>query len=715
MARSVEEIKIELIKEYTAKMEKAGKSKEEIAEFFMKKDKLFDKKAEEEAKKEMEKEKGTQVNPAETIAPEQEYMNSAATGIPEYHEYRMDKTIVKIIPRYKEISVTFPIAGGNHAKLTSTQESSSKFAVRVWRDISEIFKIYATKPIYKIGLTNRDPLFKMLYAKLESSTYIPALDGDTTKDKIEALAVELQMTEAIVKDAMKQENWGENPDENKEWVESTETPTWAELIGNVEEFHPKVEELAREMLEDGTFLKKMISTPECMVVGQKDKITLACLIALSSCIDDLLHSLAMGSPGTGKSSVGEHVFKIFPKQRRFEFTAESTVAGLMRATQFAEGDKLFRNKLIYIGDLGNEDQQKNPKVQEFLSMTRILMEGKPYTKILTDMSNEERLPMILTIDGCGSVLVECTSKTMEAQFEDRCVRWSPNSGKKVKEMIDAFHNNELEKSDAKAAFNKKRPIVACAIELLFQEVEKLRRAAGGFTIYNPYNEFLGKIFTISTEVGNRGKKNLRTLPKLVALANLFKKEKYWNENKNEWAIIVEPEDIIFTLKTMGKAIGYMLSPVPENVLSYIENIEEHYIEGENWPYTFKEYMMKFNDRFVDDDDRKAFREHKTTAKYITAKDMGKIMSVQDDTARGYLNDLVKAEMLYVNRPKSNGPNLYYPVNDFENKKGGIGAKYPKPDDIETITAKIKGNEKGIQEIYDEFKSKMVKKGYRLES
>ena len=112
----------------------------------------------------------------------------------------------------------------------------------------------------------------------------------------------------------------------------------------------------------------MVDNIENLVVGQKDKVTLASLIALSSCVDDILHSLSMGSPGAGKSSIGEHVYKVFPKHRRFEFTAESTIAGLINATKFADGSGVFRNKLLYLGDLGNEDQQKNPKVQEVIGM-----------------------------------------------------------------------------------------------------------------------------------------------------------------------------------------------------------------------------------------------------------------------------------------------------------------------------------------------------------
>jgi|GEM_PF-6262195 hypothetical protein len=156
----------------------------------------------------------------------------------------------------------------------------------------------------------------------------------------------------------------------------------------------------------------------------------------------------------------------------------------------------------------------------------------------------------------------------------------------------------------------------------------------------------------------------------------------------------------------------MLSPVAENILSYIENIEEHYIEDNNWPYTYDEYKMRFNGQFIDEDDRKTFSEHKNIAKPITAKDMGVIMNVKDDTARSYLNDLVKAELLYVYRINNNGANLYYPVSDFEAKKEVLGVAYPKPDEVETLTNK---DGKAIQEIYEEFEGQMKNKGYVSES
>ena len=148
------------------------------------------------------------------------------------------------------------------------------------------------------------------------------------------------------------------------------------------------------------------------------------------------------------------------------------------------------------------------------------MEKREFTKVVTDLNSDDGLPITLTLDGCGSVMVECVSKQMEGQFQDRCLRWSPNSGNDITKAIDGFHNDELGKSFAEAKFNKNRPIVAAGIEKIFGRVETFSRAPNGFKIYNPFNDFLFEKFQVTGLVGNRGRKNVRTLPKLVTLSNI---------------------------------------------------------------------------------------------------------------------------------------------------------------------------------------------------
>jgi hypothetical protein len=622
----------------------------------------------------------------------------------EFPDIEQGNLIIKFHPRNKEVGAIFNITGGK-AILISKEINTSYYEVICFtlndenKLDKEIFKFNINKSLTAIGDSRRNIYFKFLLQSFERYGIVPEYEGNNLKEKVTMFAQDLQMAHAAVLDVTNSYKWQTSDKDEKK----APRKTWAEATGLHETFEDSIKDLAEDILNNKNFLEYMVGTIENVVIAQKDKVILASLIALSSCVDDVLHSLGMGSPGAGKSTIGQHIYKAFPKQRKFEFTAESTIAGLINATKFAEGSKVFKNKLLYLGDLGNEDQQKNPKVQDIIGMLRILMEKKEYTKMITDMNSEEGTPIVLTLDGCGSVVVECISKKMEGQFEDRCVRWSPNTGSNITAQIDAFHNNELRKAAAEARFNKNRPIVACGIELLFQKVEQLSTVKNGFKIYNPYNDFLFGLFDIAGTIGNRGRKNLRTLPKLVALSNLFQRDLYWNEEEEVWAIVVKPEDVQYTLAELGKAVGYMLSPVPENVLGYIEKIEEHFIEGNVWPYFYDYYKLGFDDHFIDDDERMEFYDHLKECKPITAKEMAEIMNVQPDTARGYLNDLASKKILYL-RPGKGQANRYYPVVDFDNVKEEIGATYPSTEDIEN-------RKDEINEIYNQFINKLEESGY----
>jgi hypothetical protein len=709
MSRSVEEIRQELVEEYTANLQKKGKNEEEIAEYIESRSRFFDKRAAKEAKIEREKEEGIYVDPYEDVViPEQVYVPEPDYAEVEpktvknaFPDIKVGNIIIKFVKEAKEVGACFKIPTGQDAYLISTEKSHSHYEVRLklssGNDSKVVFEFPINKSLTAIGSNNKEKFYKYLRAKMEEHGITPDYGKANFDENFEQFVLDLQMADDGVNATTNSYKW------QKSDKDEVPKKTWAEATGMQETFDDSIKEQAKEILNNQNFLQYMVQTIENVVISQRDKITLASLIALSSCVDDILHSLGMGSPGSGKSTIGEHVYKVFPKQRKFEFTAESTVAGLINATKFADGSKVFKNKLLYLGDLGNEDQQKNPKVQEIIGMLRILMEKKEYTKVVTDMNSEDGTPITLTLDSCGSVVVECISKKMEGQFEDRCVRWSPSTGSDITAQIDAFHNDELRKAAAEARFNKNRPIVASGIELLFEKVEGLSRAKNGFKIFNPYNDFLFKLFDIGGTIGNRGRKNLRTLPKLVALSNLFQRDTYWNEKEELWAIVVKPEDIIYTLTELGKAIGYMLSPIPENVLGYIEKIEENFIEGKKWPYLYDDYKHGFADLFLNDEERNEFIGHLAECKPITAKEMADLMHVQPDTARGYLNDLADKEILYLEAEKGKA-NKYYPVSDFDSVKQDIWAQYPSYEDIEGLTEEI-------EEIYKQFIKDLKDAGY----
>ena len=131
-----------------------------------------------------------------------------------------------------------------------------------------------------------------------------------------------------------------------------------------------------------------------------------------------LNSLSIASPGKGKSRITETVFKVFPKQRRISFDSESTPAGIARMTQFAEGEQILKGKIVYIGDLGTEKEQEMPNVRSLMSMVKRLMSSQEYVKVLAENKKDEINSMVLSLKGCGAVLVESTAKNPEAQFVD---------------------------------------------------------------------------------------------------------------------------------------------------------------------------------------------------------------------------------------------------------------------------------------------------------
>jgi hypothetical protein len=568
------------------------------------------------------------------------------------------------------------------------------FQVRVEINDEEKFNFKIKHIITAIGSNKKSDYYANLYDKMEVSGITPDYAGKDFNEKFKRFALDLRTANGDISEITGSYKWQVNEDEN------LPKRSWAEVTGTLEKFSPSVLEESKKILEHCNFLEYTLDTIGNRVKAQKPKITLTFLIAMSSCLDDALNSLAIASPGKGKSMISVHVYEVFPAHRRFEFNTESSVAGLINMTKFSEGSEIFKGKLLYLGDLGNENEQKNPKVQDMLSVFKQLMSRKQYTKIITDVQSDEGLPIQLRLEGCGAVMVECTSKNVESQFEDRAVRWSPDDGKKVKSTIRAYQVDELEKIKADQKFNENRPIVACGIDKLFKIVEKCSKR--GFKILNPYGNFMYEIFPLDKEIGFRDEKHLRFFPTIVTLTNLFQRTVYTNKETGLKVTVVTPEDLIYTLTNIGRSLAYMLSPVPENIFAYINMIEDHYIRNQNWIYTYNGYQKGFANQF-DDKQQSEFDQFVRDCKPIYAKDVVKLMSVESGTARGYLNDLVKKEILYLKR-QSGKENIYYPVVNFDIVKKNIGASFLKPEGILELRDEI-------ESIYEEFIENLEKDGY----
>ena len=356
---------------------------------------------------------------------------------------------------------------------------------------------------------------------------------------------------------------------------------------------------ANEIIKDENFLEYCLDVIENRTVAQRPKSALCLLIALSSIMKQPLNSLANSSPGKGKSRITETVYKMFPKQRRFEFDNESSVSGIIRMTQFKEGKSIFKGKILYLGDIGNQKEQSSPKVQELMSLFKVLMSKQSYSKLITDMNSDKLDPIMLNLEGCGSVMVETTTKNVESQFQDKSVRWSPDDGKDIRNAIREYQTNVLKSIEMAHTFDSKRPIAACGIELIFSKIERLQQKGYNFEIINPYGKQMLELFpTKAPTVTSRDINHILEIPKIVTLTNILSRDIYRNEKLKTISIVVSPEDYVYALNTVGKSLSYMISPIPENALSYLDMVEQEYVLKQKWPYTYLEYKLGFQKPLV---------------------------------------------------------------------------------------------------------------------
>lgn len=607
----------------------------------------------------------------------------------------IDKLEIRFNQPEQEVSMDIPISGGI-ATLFSKPTSAKFYEVRLEVDGDEKFAFKIEKVITAIGRNNNSTYYALLKGNMERHGITPLYDGKDFDEKFNNFIFNMQLANGDVTEVINNPKWYLG---DKEKVKS-----WAESSGNHEEFPVDITESSLKILKDENFLEYCLDVIENRTVAQRPKSALCLLIALSSILEQPLNSLANSSPGKGKSRITETVFKIFPKQRRFELDNESTVSGIIRMTQFEEGKHIFKGKIIYLGDIGNEKEQSNPKVQELMSLFKVLMSKQSYIKVITDMGSDNLDATVLNLEGCGSVMVETITKKVEAQFQDRSVRWSPDDGKKIRTAIREYQTNELKRIQMEHTFESQRPIAACGIDQIFYEVQKLQKHEYKFQIINPYGEHMLKLFpTEAPTVTSRDINHILEIPKIVTLTNIFNREIYENGKLKITALVVSPEDYVYSLNTVGKSLAYMISPIPENALSYLDMVEQEYVTKQTWPYKHLEYKIGFDNALIEQD---VFNDFIKDCKPITAKDMGDLMNVESKTAREYLNDLDSLGAVY--KDYDGSKNLYYPVSDFEEVRKTAGVKFVTPAELKPGTTMR--NE--ITKIYEEMLQEMEKKGYK---
>ncbi|MCE7698595.1 MAG: hypothetical protein K8E24_007075 [Methanobacterium paludis] len=595
----------------------------------------------------------------------------------------------------KRMRIEFPTTNGVGSILFYKETSTTfRYILNVGQ---EEIKFAAQKPLWKIGLNNHCPLFKRLTHAFEKMKVYPEFDDEIPKNNLDTLIQQIQLTEYELKKPF--EKWKK---------EETTTKSWAEFRNEMETFTPEMTKKARNILKNGNFLDYAVDTIDLVAVEQKPKATLCFLIAFSSIQEHPLNSLSIASPGKGKSRITENIFKVFPKQRRISFDSESTPAGIARMTQFSEGEQILKGKIVYIGDLGTEKEQEMPNVRSLMSMIKRLMSSQEYVKVLAENKNDEINSTVLSLKGCGAVLVESTAKNPEAQFVDRSVVWSPDDSSEIKNAIRKYQTENLYRIQREHEFKSQRPIVACGIELIYNEIEKYQKNGYKLEIINPYGQqMLNHIFnTESPSLTNRTINHLLEMPKIVALTNFFKKEIWINENLKIISIVVSPKDYVFTINTLGKPLAFMLSPIPENVKSYISMIEKEYFKDYTWNYGYDDYKAGFNKSHPS---QGTFDDFILECPSFTNKDIAELMNVSSSTAGGYMDNLDKMSIVY--KHFNGSKNLYYPVSNFKEIKESVGIKLVTPEELKEGTELRDLIEKTYENMMFELeKNKFIKKG-----
>lgn len=615
----------------------------------------------------------------------------------EYEDKVFNKLKVRFNQPKQEILIDIPIASGI-ATLSSKPTSLQIYQVRLEIDKEEKFSFDIDRSIAQIGSNNKNHCYKLLKGSMERASITPLYGEKDFNTNFNELVFNIQLAKGYIQDIENSFQW-----QDKE--KNTELISWAESSGNYEEFPKPVIDSAKKILQNENFLEYCLDVIENRTVAQRPKSALCLLIALSSIMKQPLNSLANSSPGKGKSRITETIYKMFPKQRRFEFDNESSVSGIIRMTQFKEGKFIFKNKILYLGDIGNQKEQSNPKVQELMSLFKVLMSKQSYSKVVTDMNSDKLDATVLNLEGCGSVMVETTTKHVEAQFQDRSVRWSPDDGKDIKKAIREYQTNQLKRIEMENTFENKRPIAACGIEIIFSEIEKIQRKGYKFEIINPYGEQMLELFpTKAPTVTSRDINHIIEIPKIVTLTNILSRNVYRNEKLKTIALVVSPEDYIYALNTVGKSLSYMISPIPENALSYMDMVEQEYFIKKEWPYTHLDYKIGFDHSLSEQD---IFDEFIKDTQPFTAKEMGNLMNVETKTAREYLNDLDSMGAVY--KHYDGTKNLYYPVSNFDEIRKTAGVKFITPKELENGTTK----KKEIDNIYIEIIKNMKRSGYEV--
>ncbi len=588
-----------------------------------------------------------------------------------FNDIEVGKIKIKFRKDAKEVGVCFKTSTGQNAYLISKQKSATLYNVRMQVENDVLFNFSISKSLTGIGKTKACDYYDLLYFNMEEYGVTPSYEGADFKIKFNKFIREIKMADAEVREVTNSYDW-QKSDEPEEKLEEIPTKTWAEVSGSIEEFNKKTKEEAKKLLDEEKLLDIMLDVAELKVVKQRSKIGLTALMSISSFMETSIHNIITGPPGVGKSAIMDIVFDLFPKQWKESIGKSSTPASLLNMTKYKEGSNVLSKKLIRLGDLGNEEELKN--AAPMLGILREIMSEGSYDKNFTDTSNDRNMTQKLRLEGIGSVQLSTIESDVESQYSSRAIISSPDDSPEIAHAIREFQLDDFQRMKFEAEFKKKRPIVACAIDIVAKEVKSLEWE-DTLKINNPYASHMDETFKISANKNaNRNRQNIRDLAKSVTLCNIKNRDKYINDEWSTIVVVMTPEDYLSALTIMGKPIKQMLSSVSPQHQSYVRYISEtleYDKEGNKVSFKANTYFDDLSDsEWCDtEDDEPCF----------TRKDIMNGLNASDTTSYKLLEQLVDEGIVY--KKKMGVKNVYFPTEAFHTYSKGMEAPLFSEDEL----------------------------------
>lgn len=581
-------------------------------------------------------------------------------------EIKIGKLTFRFNKADREITVDIPTADGIATLTSKLTDSNYEVTVKIGGD--EKFSFKTDKMLTAIGSTNRDKYYKILKGNMEKSKIFPDYEGDEFNEKFNNFILNLQTADGHVIEAMK------SPEKT---VEQEKKVSWAEASGAIEKFPEAAYLEALEILKNGDLIDEILDVAELKAVSQRNNSALVTLIALSSFLEDSTHHIFTGPPGTSKSTITDTIFDLFPSQRKESIGKSSTPASLLNMTSYEEGSNVLSRKFIRIGDLGNEEEMRN--ALSLLSVFKEMMSEKKYDKTISVPEGDVHTTKRLTLTGLGSVHLSTIESNVESQYDSRSIISSPDDTAETAEKIKAYQLDDLDRLFKTKEYNRRRPVIAAAIELLCYNIGKLEARYGLLQFVNPYAYHMNQIFNIDASKNvNRDRNHIRDLPKSVTLSKIQNREIWVHEKDKDIKILITPEDYLYALKIIGKPILEMLLNISPQQQSYIRFISEKYLDdGDclNDLEEYNEFALK-ESSFSDE----GWLEKTTSDVCFTKKDITQGLGVSGSTASRILDDLVDKKIIY--KRLIGRKNYYFPTLEFIHYSHNYAPEFYSDEELE---------------------------------